>query len=176
VGSCGAIQDIPCGDLIINTGSIRFEGTSKEYIVPEYPAVANYEVVLSLIEACELLGVQYHLGIGATTDSFYLGQARFGYDGFFQSRYDRFVEDLQRASVLNFEMEASCIMTVSSLYKVRAGAVCTVFANRVTGEFRVSGEQKAGNVASEAVRILHEWDEKKKKNGKKWSYPSLLVE
>lgn len=174
VGSTGVIQDIPCGDLVINTGSIRFEGTSKEYICTEYPAVANYEVVLSLIEACEILGYPYHLGIGASTDSFYLGQARPGFNNYFQSKYERFIEDLRAASVLNFEMEASCILTVSSLYGLRAGTVCAVFANRVTGEFHVLGEERAGRAASEAVKILHEWDETKKKKGKKWFHPSLL--
>lgn len=173
VGSTGAIQDIPCGELIINTGSVRFEGTSKEYVCTEYPAVAHYEVVLSLIEACEMLGYPYHVGIGASTDSFYIGQARRGFGDFFQSKYERFVEDLQKASVTNFEMEASCILTMSSVYGLRAGVVCAVFANRVTGEFAVSGEDRAGKAASEAVKILHEWDEKKKKKGKKWMYPSL---
>lgn len=174
VGSTGVIQDIPCGDLIINTGSVRFEGTSKEYIFTEYPAVANYEVVLSLIEACETFGYPYHLGIGASTDSFYLGQARPGFNNYFQSKYEKFVKDLQAASVINFEMETSCILAVSSLYNVRAGAVCAVFANRVTGEFEVSGEERAGRAASEAVKILHEWDEIKKTKGKKWVYPSLV--
>jgi uridine phosphorylase len=173
VGSTGSIQDIPCGDLIINTGSIRFEGTSKAYIFAEYPAVANYEVILSLIEACEILGYAYHLGIGASTDSFYVGQARTGFNDFFQSKYESFIKDLQKASVLNFEMEASCIFTVSSLYELRAGAVCAVFANRNSGEFQTVGEEKAGRAASEAVKILHHWDEMKKKKGKKWFYPSL---
>lgn len=173
VGSTGVIQDIPCGDLIINTGSVRFEGTSKEYVVTEYPAAASYEVVLSLVEACETLDYSYHLGVGASTDSFYTGQGRPGFNDFFPSKYRNFVKDLQKARVLNFEMEASCILTVSSLYGLRAGVVCAVFANRVTGEFQVSGEEKAGKAASEAVKILHEWDEKKEKRGKKWFYPSL---
>lgn len=173
VGSTGVIQDIPCGDLIINTGSMRFEGTSKEYIATEYPAVAHYEVVLSLVEACETLGYPYHVGVGASTDSFYIGQGRPGFQSYFQSKYKNFIEDLQKASVLNFEMEASCVLAVSSVYKLRAGVVCAVFANRVTGEFDVSGEDKAGRAASEAVKILHEWDEKKEEKGKKWFYPSL---
>jgi uridine phosphorylase len=176
VGSTGVIQDIPLGDLIINTGSIRFDGTSQEYIHKEYPAVAHYEVILSLIEACEVLDYPYHLGIGASTNSFYLGQARPGFNDFFQSKYVKFIEDLQKASVMNFEMEASCILTLSSLYRLRAGVLCAVFANRITGEFYQSGEEKAGRAASEAIKILHEWDEIKKEKSKKWFYPSLIKE
>ncbi len=176
VGSTGVIQDFPLGDLIINTGSIRFDGTSQEYIYREYPALAHYEVVLSLIEACESLDYPYHVGIGASTDSFYLGQGRPGFNDFFQSKYEKFIEDLQKASVMNFEMEASCILTISSLYRLRAGVLCAVFANRVTGEFVRSGEERAGRAASEALKILHEWDETKKEKGKKWFYPSLVKE
>lgn len=174
VGSTGVLQDIPCGDLIISMGSVRFEGTSKEYIFPEYPALAHFEVVLSLIEACENLKYPYHLGIGASTDSFYVGQAREGFHGYNQSRYTRFIEDLQKASVMNFEMETSCILTLSSLFGLRAGAICAIFANRVTGEFIQTGEEKAGKAASEAVRILKKWDEVKKEKGKKWIFPSLF--
>ncbi len=175
VGSSGSIQDIPCGDLVITTGSVRFEGASKEYILREYPALADYEVVLSLIEACETLSYPYHVGIGATTDSFYVGQARPGFNDYFPSRCKNFLEDLQKAGVLNFEMETSCILTLSSLFGLRAGAVCAILSNRVTGEFSFSGpgEERAGRAASEAVKILHEWDEKKREKGKKWFYPSL---
>jgi uridine phosphorylase len=174
VGSTGVIQDIPCGDLIITTGCVRFEGTSKEYICTEYPALSHYEVILSLVQACESLGYTYHLGIGATTDSFFVGQGRHGFNEYFPSKYDVFIEDLRKAGVLNFEMETASILTLSSLFGLRAGAVCAVFANRVTGEFDVSGEKEAGRAASEAVRILQEWDEKKEKSGKNWFYPSLL--
>lgn len=173
VGSTGVIQDILCGDLIINTGSMRFEGTSKAYIREEYPALSNYEVVLALVEACETLDYAYHVGIGASTDSFFVGQARPGFNDYFPSQYEKFINDLQKAGVLNFEMESSCILTISSLYGLRAGAVCAVFANRVTGEFACVGEERAGRAASEAVKILHEWDEKKDEKGKKWFYPSL---
>jgi uridine phosphorylase len=174
VGSTGALQDIPCGDLIISLGSIRFEGTSREYIFPEYPALAHFEVILSLIEACECLDYPYQLGIGASTDSFYVGQGRKGFNGYFQSTSAHLIQDIQKASIINFEMETSCILTLSSLFGLRAGAICAVFANRVTGEFIQSGEEKAGSAASEAVKILHEWDEQKEKKGKKWIFPSLL--
>ncbi|MBU7014927.1 MAG: nucleoside phosphorylase [Theionarchaea archaeon] len=174
VGSTGVIQDIPCGDLIINTGSVRFEGTSKDYVCAEYPALSHYEVILSLVEACERLKYAYHLGIGATTNSFFVGQAREGFNGYFPSRYRSFIEDLHKAKILNFEMETASVLTLGSLFGLRAGAICAVFANRVTGEFRVTGEEKAGKAASEAVKILQEWDERKRAMGKNWIYPSLL--
>lgn len=54
VGSTGAIQPgIEIGDLIIAKAAVRLDGTSKQYVRVEYPAVADLEVTLALIEAAE---------------------------------------------------------------------------------------------------------------------------
>ncbi len=175
VGSTGAIQPgIEIGDLIISTAAVRLEGTSRQYVPESYPAYASYEVVLALVEAAEALGVRYHLGVTASTDSFYPGQSRPGYRGYTWSYSETLIRDLQAMGVLNFEMEASVIFTLASLYGLRAGAVCTVFANRVEDKFGVKGEEAAARVAVEAVKILYEWDEVKKRAGKPYFHPSLL--
>ncbi|OYT59929.1 uridine phosphorylase [Euryarchaeota archaeon ex4484_178] len=177
VGSTGAIQpEIDIGDLIISSSAVRLEGTSKEYVRTEYPASAHYEVLLSLIEAAEALGARYHVGITASTDSFYVGQGRPGYGGYEQSFSRELLHDLRRARVLNFEMEASAIFTVANLYGLRAGSVAVVFANRLTDEFEVVPQDSVAKVANEAVRILTEWDEAKERRRKKYFYPSLVSE
>ncbi|ERH10585.1 MAG: uridine phosphorylase [halophilic archaeon J07HX64] len=160
VGSCGAIQpETDVGDLIITTGAVRQEGTSKEYIRPEYPAVADHAVVSALAAAAEQLGYDYHLGLTASTDSFYAGQSREGFGGFRGQGSEERIEALQRAGVLNFEMEASMLLTLAGIYGLRAGAVCTVFADRTTGEFRTAGEGRASRVASRAVSLLAGMDD-----------------
>lgn len=175
VGSTGAIQkNIEIGDLIISSGAVRLEGTSKQYVRVEYPAVANYEVLLALIEATEELGYRYHVGITASTDSFYLGQGRHGFRGYVQSFSQTLLDDLRRARVLNFEMETSAIFTVANIYGLRAGSIAVVFANRIKDEFEVVSQEPLAKVASEAVKILHDWDEIKKRRKKKNFYPSLL--
>ncbi len=69
---------------------------------------------------------------------------------------------MQKASVLNFEMETATLYTLANLYGLRTGAVCAVYANRCTGEFEPGeGEEDAIKVANEAVKILHEWDKRK---------------
>ncbi|MFB6224143.1 MAG: nucleoside phosphorylase [Haloarcula sp.] len=159
VGSCGAIQEeASIGDLVITTGAVRQEGTSKEYIREDYPASADHRIVSALVAAAEELGYNYHLGVTCSTDSFYAGQSRPGFEGFEASRSDERIEALQAAGVLNFEMEAATILTLANLYGLRAGAVCTVYANRVTGEFRTAGERKAAKCASLAVSYLAEMD------------------
>ncbi len=160
VGSCGAIQpEMSVGDLLITTGAVRQEGTSKEYVREDYPAVADYEVVAALIAAAERLGYPYHTGLTMSADSFYPGQGRPGYDGFMAAGADELVADLKNANVANIEMEASTILTLASIYNLRAGAVCTVYANRETGEFRTEGETRAAETASLAVALLAEMDD-----------------
>jgi uridine phosphorylase len=160
VGSCGAIQpETDVGDLVITTGAVRQEGTSEEYIRPEYPAVADHAVVSALAAAAEQLGYDYHLGVTASTDSFYAGQSREGFGGFRGRGSEERIEELRRAGVLNFEMEASMLLTLAGIYGLRAGAVCTVFADRTTGEFRTEGEGRASRVASRAVSLLAAMDD-----------------
>jgi uridine phosphorylase len=175
VGSCGAIQkDIDCGDLIISSAAVRLDGTSDCYVMPEYPAAASYEVLLALIEAAESLNVKYHVGITATASDFYAGQARHGGKGFLNPRNENLIASLQGANVLNFEMETATLFVLCSLLGLRAGSIQVVYANRVTNEFKTLGEDECIKVANEAVKILHEWDEKKRAKKKKFYFPSLV--
>ncbi len=177
VGSTGGIQKgQKIGDLVISTAAVRLEGTSRDFVIPEYPAVANYEVVMALIEAAEELKVRYHVGITASTDTFYTGQGRPAYDNYFPSFKNHIFRDMQAARVQNFEMEAATLFTMASIFGKRAGAVCCIVANRVTDEFEIDDEmqKRAGLVASRAVAILHEWDKKKAKHSTAHLYPALL--
>jgi len=83
---------------------------------------------------------------------------------------------MQKAGVLNFEMETATLYTLASLYGLRAGSVCAVYANRCRKEFNEgAGEENAIIVANEATRILGEWDKKKRKTKKQWLFLSLLT-
>ena len=166
VGSCGAIQpEMAVGDLVITTGAVRQEGTSDEYVREDYPAAADYEVVSALVAAAERLGYDYHTGVTMSADSFYAGQGRPGFDGFEAAGADDLVDDLKAANVKNIEMEASAILTLANLYGLRAGAVCTVYANRETGEFRTEGESRAAETATLATHLLAKMDAVKREAG-----------
>jgi uridine phosphorylase len=159
VGTCGAIQkQVKLGDVIITAGAVRLDGASRDYVIPEYPAVSNHKVVAALIKAAENLGISYHVGITASTDTFFVGQGRPGYRGYLPSHKEKIMLDMQKVGVLNFEMEGSCLLTLASLFGKRAGMVSTAIAQRVTDEFKVSAELelRAARVASEAVRLLQE--------------------
>ena len=155
VGSCGVLKpNIDIGDLVITTAAVRQEGTSDEYVREDYPAAADDRVVGALIAAAEALDYPYHTGITLSTDSFYAGQARPGYGGYRAPGSDELLESMQAANVVNVEMEASAICTLGQLYGLRAGAICTAYANRETGKFGVTGERRAAEVASKAASIL----------------------
>ncbi|MFB6126315.1 MAG: nucleoside phosphorylase [Halolamina sp.] len=166
VGSCGAIQpEMDVGDLVITRGAVRQEGTSDEYVREDYPAVADEEVVAALVAAAERLGYDYHVGLTMSADSFYAGQGRAGFEGFEAAGSDSLVAELQDANVKNIEMEAAAILTLAGVYGLRAGAVCSVYANRTTGEFRTEGESRAAETASLATALLARMDEVKAEAG-----------
>ncbi len=166
VGSCGALQaEMEPGDLVITRGAVRQEGTSDEYVREDYPAVADNEVVSALVAAAERLGHDYHVGLTMSSDSFYAGQGRPGFEGFEAAGSDDLIQELKDANVANVEMEASAILTLANVYGLRAGAVCSVFANRETGEFLTEGESNAAETASLAVHLLAKMDEKKAEAG-----------
>lgn len=180
VGSCGSLQEqINCGDLVISTGSVRLENTSLFFVPEGYPAVANYEVIISLIEAAEKLGYRYHVGLTASASGFYGAQGR-NIPGF-RLRYPNLVEELKELNVVNFEMESSALFTLSNIKGIRAGMVCAVYANRPKNEFigpeeKVIAEEKAIKTGIEAFKILAKIDEVKKKNNKKYWHIGLKIE
>jgi uridine phosphorylase len=178
VGTTGALQDgMNCGELVINEASVRMDGTSRLYVRDEFPAAASYEATLALVEACDLTGLRCHVGIGATAGSFFAGQGRASFGGYKRSGTDEMVTDLQQANVLNFEMEAAALFTLSRLFGIRSGAVCAIVANRVTGEWaEEDGIENACLAGAEAVRLLHTWDQKKLAAGKRYFHPGLMRE
>ena len=104
-----------------------------------YPAVADYEAVVALIEAAERLGHRYHVGVTATAPGFFGAQGRPIPQ--LPIRYPDLAEEMARQRVMNFEMEASALLVLASLAGCRAGVVCAVYANRTTGDF-VTGEPR----------------------------------
>ena len=177
VGSCGALRpEMDVGDLVITSGAVRQEGTSDEYVREDYPAVASDEVVSALVAAAERLGYDYHVGITMSADSFYAGQGRPGFDGFEAAGSADLLDELREANVKNVEMEASAILTLANVYGLRAGAVCAVYANRSTGEFRTEGDSRAVETASLAVKLLARMDERVAEAGADRFHAGLSIE
>jgi uridine phosphorylase len=166
VGSCGALQpEMRLGDLAITSGAVRLESTTSFFVHDGYPAVADYEAVVALIEAAERLGHRYHVGITATAPGFFGAQGRPIPQ--LPIRYPDLAEEMARQRVMNFEMEASALLVLASLARCRAGVVCAVYASRTTGDF-VTGKLKDVAEAAcvetglESLLVLADMDEQKR--------------
>jgi len=177
VGSCGSLQpEMSLGDLAITTGAVRLESTTSFFVHDGYPAVADYEAVVALIEAAERLGHRYHVGVTATAPGFFGAQGRPIPQ--LPIRYPDLAEEMARQRVMNFEMEASALLVLASLARCRAGVVCAVYANRITGEF-VSGDLKDAAEAAcvetglESLLVLADMDARKHEAGTDRWRPSL---
>lgn len=136
VGTSGAIQDyIKVGEVVISSAAVRLDGTSKQYAPVEYPASASPEVVILLKNSAMDQKIPYHVGITASTDSFYPGQER--YDSFFgyvQKSLQGSSAEWTRLRVLNYEMESSTVFTLGNLFGIQTGCVTGVVDNRDHGE------------------------------------------
>jgi uridine phosphorylase len=177
VGSCGALQpEMSLGDLAITSGAVRLESTTSFFVHDGYPAVADYEAVVALIEAAERLGHRYHVGVTATAPGFFGAQGRPIPQ--LPIRYPDLAEDMARQRVMNFEMEASALLVLASLARCRAGVVCAVYADRTTGDF-VTGELKDAAEAAcvetglESLLVLADMDEQKREAGTDRWRPSI---
>lgn len=129
IGTCGGIHTkVKSGDLVIATGAIRNEGTSREYAPIEFPAVADYGVVHALIHASKSLDKRYHYGVVQCKDSFY-GQhspERMPVSYELLNKWEAW----KKLGVLASEMESAALFTVASALGVRCGAVFHVIWNQ----------------------------------------------
>jgi uridine phosphorylase len=165
VGSCGALQpEMNLGDLVVTTGAVRLESTTSYFVHDGYPAIADYEVVVALVEAANRLGHQFHVGVTATAPGFFGAQGRPIPQ--LPIRYPDLAEDMARQRVMNFEMEASALLVLAGLARCRAGVVCTVYASRTTGDFVVGAAKDTAEAACvetglEGLLILADMDRRK---------------
>ncbi len=166
IGTCGGLQKhIGVGDLVISTGAVRMENTSSAYVVEGYPAIAHYEATLALLQAANDSGHKHHLGLTATASGFYGRQGRS--TDKFKALDPEIPAKLDRMNVSNFEMEASCLFTLSTYAGFRAGAVCVVVANRHANTFIGSSDMDKAileccKTGLQAVKILAKMDAVKK--------------
>jgi uridine phosphorylase len=164
VGTSGGIQPgTKTGDLAIVTGAIRDEGTTRQYLPLEFPAVADIDVVLALREAVKKLGLPFRVGVTQSKDSFYgeVEAERMPVADHLRKRWQAWVD----GGAICSEMESAAIFILSSIHRVRAGGVMMMVA---AGEGLPDTEEekdlfhgdRAIRAAIEALRILIEMDRK----------------
>ena len=129
VGTCGGIHmDVKPGDVVVATGSIRFEHTSLEYAPIEFPAVADFDVAMALKSASEELGFDTHTGVVQCKDSFY-GQHSPERSPVYYELLNKW-ESWKRLGVKASEMESSALFVVAAALGVRCGSCFHVVWNQ----------------------------------------------
>lgn len=124
IGTCGALKgDINPGEAIIPYAAIRAEGTTKEYLPPEFPAVADPDVFRALKESAEELKVRYHTGVNRTHDSFYEPVENL-------AKWGNLMQDSRMKDwsypLVSSEMECSVVFFLGMLRGIKAGTVLSV--------------------------------------------------
>jgi len=183
IGTSGGIADgLEKGDLVISTGAIRADGTSRSYAWPGYPASANHEAILALIKAAKAKRAKFSAGITFSVDGFYsenkvLGKkgknVSMSHGGFQLEGRDNRLADAKAMGAKNIEMENATIFTLSNIFGLRAGAICIVSdvvpwhpTDKVI-DFERNMSQCI-RIGVDALGILIAWD-KKKGSSKYWT-------
>ena len=166
-GTCGGIDlNVQSGDIVVATGAIRFEHTSREYAPIEYPAVANFDVTCALVQAAKNLGKSLKTGVVQCKDAFY-GQhspAKMPVSYELLNKWEAW----KKMGCLASEMESAALFIVAGKLRVRAGACFLVMANQEREKLGlenpvVHDTDMAVRTAVGAVRNLIRQDNEKNK-------------
>lgn len=158
VGTCGGMQlPVKSGDLVVASGAIRMEGTSKEYAPIEFPAIADLGITNALVAAAKELQQEYHVGVVQCKDAFY-GQHSPETMPVSYELLNKW-EAWKRLGCLASEMESAALFIVASTLHVRVGSVFLVMANQEREKAGlpnpvVHDTDMAIRVAVEAIRKL----------------------
>jgi len=148
VGSCGSLQeDVKIGDLVIVTGALRGDGTSRYYVAENFSTVAHVEIIGALKRAAEDLKVRHHLGWIFTTDALF-------------QETSELIQQLNQQNISSIDMVTSTFLTISQVRGKKAGAVLAVSDECLHGKFGFrdpaffEAEQKTIEVARRALNYL----------------------
>lgn len=154
-GTCGGIDiDVRSGDIVVATGAIRYEHTSREYAPIEYPAVPDFGVTECLIRSAKATGKRVHTGVVQCKDSFY-GQhspekSPVSYE--LLSKWDSW----KRLGVKASEMESAALFVVAAALGCRCGACFHVIWNqeRDAAGLKQERDEDTGSSVRAAVEAL----------------------
>ena len=148
IGTCGSLQErVHVGHVVIASAAIRDEGTTRQYVPIEFPAVADTAVVNALQDAATLQGVPHHVGIVHCKDSFYSELPERTADPAGTAARWRV---WQAAGALVTEMETAAIFVVSKLRNVRSGAILAVVGSTISQDLIAA---QPGDTVGQAIRV-----------------------
>lgn len=158
IGTCGGMQEDVCGgDVVIATGAVRMEGTSREFAPIEYPAVPDLNVTNALVASAQDMNIKHHVGVVQCKDSFF-GQHEpeimpVSYE--LENKWNAWI----KMGCLASEMESAALFIAGSFLRARVGSCFLVVANQERAKKGLPNEQAhdtelAIKVAVEGLRKL----------------------
>ena len=124
IGTAGPVKDPDDDkkyDCVVVTGAVRDDGTSREYVPIQFPAIADRHVVDALSRAATDMGLKVLEGITQSKDSFY-GEVEPDTSPVGE-RLKRNWYAYQKAGVCCSEMECSAIFCVCACRGTRGSAI-----------------------------------------------------
>lgn len=165
-GTCGGIDlNVQSGDVVVATGAIRMEGTSREYAPMEFPAIPDLNVTNALVNAARSMGYPFHTGVVQCKDAFY-GQHEPETKPVSYELMNKW-EAWKRLGCMASEMESAALFIVGSYLHVRVGSCFLVVANQEREKMNLPNPvahdtDMAIRVAVEAIRDLIRQDREQK--------------
>jgi uridine phosphorylase len=161
IGTSGGIQPgTNTGDVAIVNSAIRDEGTTLHYMPPEFPALADIDVVTAMRSGAQKAGIPYRVGPTQSKDSFYgeVEPDRMPVSDRLNRRWKAWVD----GGAICSEMEAAVIFIISAIHRKRAGGVMLMASmdDNEDPEERAAlwDIDRAIRVAVEGLKILIEQD------------------
>lgn len=132
VGYCGGLQkNIQCGDLVLPFGCVRDEGSCDRYVSKAYPAIADFTLHNTLIDAVREANLNYHSGLVWTTDAVLLETSTL-------------VGEWSNKGILGVDMESSVLFTIARLFKIKAAAILVASDNPIVGKEAIAEKLAEG--------------------------------
>lgn len=161
VGTCGSIADrVKVGSLVISQAALCRQGAANDIAPLEYPAAADPFLTVALVQTARQLGIEHHLGLTASVDSFYEGQERSdSANPYLLRRLRGSSEEYRQLNILNYEMETGTLFKMGLVYGFAAGCICAVLAERVSSEqvFVEKKLQAERDAVSVALQVVASW-------------------
>jgi uridine phosphorylase len=137
VGTSGSIQPhVRTGSVVIASAALTNQGAANDIAPVEFPAVADPFLTVAMAGQAQRLGITHHVGVMASTDTFFEGQERSGSSAnpHLLRRLRGMIDEYVALGVLSFEMEAGSLFKMGTVYGFVAGCVVGIVAQRDEAE------------------------------------------
>ncbi len=162
VGTAGRLQSrIDLGDLVIATGAVRDEGTTKSIVGSEYPAITDPVIIPIISKVCEDLGYELDEnvfeGIIHVKDDLYFKE--FPENSPSRDKLRSRLDSYKEMGVLASSMEFSVISIMRDFFRekydedILAGCLLSIIADATEGKAGSIDKELKGKVLNDSIKI-----------------------